>query len=125
MTWWDLRRILRDLERAADRWRLVEATRGPGADRWRVIVDDGDTGLWHTLDAYTDLTAARPILPRGLVPPAPCAVTPTGQTPARRGPPRLGGAAGAHPARPRALPGLRPRPARGGGAPDALDRHLG
>lgn len=33
MTWWDLRRILRDLERAADRWRLVGATRGPGAEQ--------------------------------------------------------------------------------------------
>jgi len=27
-----------------------------------VIADDGHTGLWHTLDAYTDLTVARPAL---------------------------------------------------------------
>lgn len=44
--------------------------RGRGADEWRVVVDDGDTGLWHTLDAYTDLTVARPALPLGVVPPS-------------------------------------------------------
>jgi hypothetical protein len=65
VTWWNLRRILRDIARASDRWRLVGATRGPGADWWRAIVDDGDTGRWHTLAAYTDLTAARPALPPG------------------------------------------------------------
>jgi len=30
-----------------------------------VVVDDGDTGLWHPLDAYIDLTATRPNLPVG------------------------------------------------------------
>ncbi len=68
MTWWDVRRTLCDIARAADRWRLVEATRRPGEDQWRAIVDDGDTGLWHTLDAYTDLTVARPTLPIGTIP---------------------------------------------------------
>jgi len=59
--------------------RLVEATRGPGQEQWRAIVDDGDTGRWHTLDAYTALTVARPTLPIGLAPPAPRAVTPAGR----------------------------------------------
>lgn len=71
MTRWDLWRLLRDLDRAADRWRLVGATRAGSADRWWALVDDGDTSLWHTLDAYTDLTAARPILPVEMAPPAP------------------------------------------------------
>jgi len=66
VTWWDLRRLLRDLARAANRWRLVEATCGPGAAGRRAIVDDGDTGLWHTLDTYTGLTVARPTLPIGM-----------------------------------------------------------
>lgn len=30
MTWWNVRRLLRDIERASDRWRLVEASRGDG-----------------------------------------------------------------------------------------------
>jgi len=79
MIWRDLRRLLRDIERASDRWRLVEATRGPGADQWRAIIDDGDTGRWHTLDAYTDLTVARPILPIGILPTAAGTVTPIGR----------------------------------------------
>lgn len=89
MIWWDVRRVLRDIERAADRWRLVAATRAGEGEQWRVIIDDGDTGLWHTLDAYTDLTAARPALPRGVVPPAPRAVTPFGHSHGR--PPHDGG----------------------------------
>jgi len=47
MTWGDLRRLLRHIARAADCWRLAAATRGLGADRWRAIVDDGDTGRWQ------------------------------------------------------------------------------
>ena len=63
MTWWDLRRLLRNLSQAVDRWWLVEAIPGSGQDRW------------HTLAAYTDLTVARPGLPAGAMPPAPRAVT--------------------------------------------------
>lgn len=86
MSWWELRRTLRDLERASDRWRLVVATRAGAGDQWRVIIDDGDTGLWHTLDASTDLTVARPALPIGAVPPAPRAVTPCGHPDGRPSP---------------------------------------
>jgi len=42
--WWDVRRTLRDIEQASDRWRLVEATRVGAGDQRRAIVDDGDTG---------------------------------------------------------------------------------
>ena len=42
-----------------------------GGEERQATVDDGDTGCWHTLHAYTDLTVARPLLPAGLVPPAP------------------------------------------------------
>ncbi len=43
MIWWDLRRTLRDIERAADRWRLVEAWWAPSRARrlrrpWRVAL---------------------------------------------------------------------------------------
>ncbi len=38
---------------------------------WQATVDDGDTGRWHTLREYTDLTVARPTLPAGVVPPTP------------------------------------------------------
>jgi len=57
-----------DIERAADRWRLVEAWWGPQSVGWQATVDDADTGRWHTLAAYTDLTAARPALPPGQSP---------------------------------------------------------
>ncbi len=65
MHYWDLRRLLRDVERADDRWRLHEAWLAPVADQWTAVVDDADTGLWHTLEAYTDLAVARPVLPPG------------------------------------------------------------
>lgn len=71
MDWWDLRRLLRDIERAADRWRLVEATRILNPGPWLAVVDDGDTGFWHTLRDYVDLTAWRPVLPLGVSPPSP------------------------------------------------------
>ena len=35
------------------------------SEAWQAVVDDGDTGRWHTLHAYTDLTVARPTLPAG------------------------------------------------------------
>ncbi len=81
MSWWDLRRLLRDVGLAADRWRLHEAwlasaPRGGAPDDWLAVVDDADTGLWHTLTAYTDLTVARPALPPGRSPAALLAALP-------------------------------------------------
>ncbi len=75
MIWWDLRRLLRDIERASDRWRLHAAWLAPdpragAADDWLAVVDDADTGRWRTLVAYTDLTVARPALPLGRMPAA-------------------------------------------------------
>ncbi len=68
MHYWDLRRLLRDIARADDRWRLHEAWLAAVAGDWRAVVDHADTGLWHALDAYTDLTVARPTLPPGACP---------------------------------------------------------
>ncbi len=65
-----MQRLLRDIERADDRWRLHEAWLAPVADDWAAVVDDADTGLWHVLDAYTDLVVARPALPLGRPPAA-------------------------------------------------------
>ena len=76
MHYWDVRRLLRDIERASDRWRLHEAWRVSGPDDWRAVVDDGDTGLWHLLDTYVDLVAARPALPPGQPPAALLAALP-------------------------------------------------
>ncbi len=70
MRYRDLWRLLDDIEPASDRWRLHEAWWNPDPLDWRAVVDDADTGLWHTLDAYTDLVAVRPVLPPG-VPPSP------------------------------------------------------
>ncbi len=63
MHYWDLRRMLRDIERADDRWRLHEAWLAPAVGDWTAVVDDADTGLWHTLDAYTDLATVLATLP--------------------------------------------------------------
>ena len=76
MHYWDVRRLLRDIERASDRWRLHEAWLASGPDDWLAVVDDADTGLWHTLDAYTDLVVARPALPPGRPPAAVLATLP-------------------------------------------------
>ena len=81
MTWWDLRRLLRDVERADDRWRLHEAcltprSRAGAPDDWLAVVDDADSGLWHVLEAYTDLVVARPVLPPGRAPAAVLATLP-------------------------------------------------
>ncbi len=76
MHYWDVRRLLRDIGRASDRWRLHDAWLASGPDDWRAVVDDGDTGLWHPLDAYVDLVAARPALPPGQPPAALLATLP-------------------------------------------------
>lgn len=68
MRYADLRRLLDDIGRATGRWRLVEALRVRRGGEWQAVVTDAATGLWHTLDSYTDLTAARPALPRGARP---------------------------------------------------------
>ena len=70
MGYWELRRLLRAIERAADRWRLHEAWWNPDPIDWRATVDDSDTGLWYTLDRFVDLTVRRTMLPAG-PPPAP------------------------------------------------------
>jgi hypothetical protein len=71
MRYWELRRLLDDIERAANRWRMVEAlSLRRGAD-WQAVVVDADTGLWHTLREYADLTAPRATLPPGASPPSP------------------------------------------------------
>ena len=72
----DVRRLLRDIERADDRWRLHEAWLASGSDDWLAVVDDADTGRWHVLDAYTDLVVARPALPPGRPPAAVLATLP-------------------------------------------------
>ncbi len=76
MTWWDLRRLLRDVGRADDRWRLHEAWLAPVSGEWTAVVDDADSGLWHTLETYTDLVVARPVLPPGQAPAAVLATLP-------------------------------------------------
>ena len=68
MGYWDLRRLLRAIARADDRWRLHEAWWNPDPVDWRATVDDIDTGLWYTLDRFTDLTVRHPVLPPGQPP---------------------------------------------------------
>ncbi len=57
MTWWDLHRLLRNIEHAADRWQLVEATREPGEEPVAGDRRRRRHGRWHIPDAYTDLSA--------------------------------------------------------------------
>ena len=68
MRYRELRRVLEDIERASDRWRLHEAWWNSHPVDWVAIVDDADTGLWHELRTYVDLAAALPALPAGTPP---------------------------------------------------------
>ena len=68
MGYWELRRLLRAIERAADRWRLHEAWWNPDPIDWRATVDDSDTGRWYTLGHFTDLVVRHPVLPPGQPP---------------------------------------------------------